>query len=357
MRERRRRRPTYSDSGKPRVAEDAARGGLLGWLREHIVGGLIGAALVAAITGWLGGFFDSILHEIVPSGADTFCALRETVEYHSPFATRPAKSNRFSILISRIDRDDPEHTYTRAVERAFLGRKDIDRIETCRVLRLSNVGRDAEAFAVATARHWLDQRQADLLIAGEMLKKEEAVLLWFIDDDPTHDWKVSTFRLHANLLKQDFAEAASTQLLAVALSAIKPATEENGRYLVAILKPIAERLRHLLDSTTGFTAFQRADLENALGITLYVIGDQTGEAGNLVDATEAFHAALKTRTRDRVPLDWAETQTNLGTALQTLAERESGTAHLAEAIAAYRAALEERTRDRSWRCQFNGATM
>ena len=40
------------------------------------------------------------------------------------------------------------------------------------------------------------------------------------------------------------------------------------------------------------------------------------------------------------------TQQNLGNALRTLGERESGTARLEEAVAAYRAALEERTRAR-----------
>ena len=60
----------------------------------------------------------------------------------------------------------------------------------------------------------------------------------------------------------------------------------------------------------------------------------------------AFRAVLEERTRDRVPLQWATTQTNLGNALATLGARESGTARLEEAVAAFRAALEERTRDR-----------
>ena len=59
-----------------------------------------------------------------------------------------------------------------------------------------------------------------------------------------------------------------------------------------------------------------------------------------------YRAALKEYTQERVPLDWAMTQTNLGTALWRLGERESGTARLEQAVAAYRAALEERTRDR-----------
>jgi Tetratricopeptide repeat len=50
--------------------------------------------------------------------------------------------------------------------------------------------------------------------------------------------------------------------------------------------------------------------------------------------------------RSEAALDDAMTQNNLGNALKTLGERESGTARLEEAVAAYRAALEENTRDR-----------
>ena len=37
----------------------------------------------------------------------------------------------------------------------------------------------------------------------------------------------------------------------------------------------------------------------------------------------AYTEALKERTRERVPLDWATTQNNLGAALSALGERES----------------------------------
>ncbi len=57
-------------------------------------------------------------------------------------------------------------------------------------------------------------------------------------------------------------------------------------------------------------------------------------------AIAAYRAALEERTRDRVPLDWAVTQSNLGNALQTLGERESSTARLKEAKEAYSVALE-----------------
>jgi hypothetical protein len=208
----------------------------------------------------------------------------------------------FTILITRIDHEDADHTYTRAVERAFFKKNGIDRMETCRVLRLG-VGRDAEITALTTARKWLQQRHADLLIGGEMLKKEDAVSLWFIDKDLTHDWHPSTFRLDANLLKKDFSEAASTQLLGVALSAIRLSTE-NGKYLVGILKPAAERLQHLSDDASlGFTGIQIATLQYALGLALFVIGEQAGDSKALTDSAGAFRAALTKFTRDRVPRD------------------------------------------------------
>ena len=50
--------------------------------------------------------------------------------------------------------------------------------------------------------------------------------------------------------------------------------------------------------------------------------------------------------RERVPLDWAMTQSNLGTALSMLGERRGDEKTLEEAIAAFREALKEHTRER-----------
>jgi hypothetical protein len=173
-----------------------AGGRVRNWLRKPIVRiiSIIGVPLAGVITVWLSGFLDAIVQNVVPSGSDVACIARETIEYHWPFASQPDPSDRFRILVATIDHDDADHTYTRAVERAFSKKDGIDRSETCRVLRLG-VGRDAEIAVGQTARKWLEQRHADLLIAGEMLKKEDAISLWFIDKEPTHDWRPSTFRL------------------------------------------------------------------------------------------------------------------------------------------------------------------
>jgi tetratricopeptide (TPR) repeat protein len=66
----------------------------------------------------------------------------------------------------------------------------------------------------------------------------------------------------------------------------------------------------------------------------------------LEEAVTAFREALKERTRERMPLQWAGTLHNLGAALRTLGAREPGIARLEEAVAAFREALKERTRER-----------
>ena len=75
----------------------------------------------------------------------------------------------------------------------------------------------------------------------------------------------------------------------------------------------------------------------------WAAGRRDGEARG---GGHRYRAALKERTRERVPLQWALTQNDLGNALLALGERETGTARLEEAVTAYRAALEERARER-----------
>ena len=92
-------------------------------------------------------------------------------------------------------------------------------------------------------------------------------------------------------------------------------------------------------------ADERGFAGNDLGATLCALGEREIGTARLEQAVAAFRAALEERTRERVPLDWAETQDDLGNALKLIGERKSGK-WLEEAVAAFRAALEERTRER-----------
>ena len=48
---------------------------------------------------------------------------------------------------------------------------------------------------------------------------------------------------------------------------------------------------------------------------LWTLGEREGGTARLEEAVSAYRDALKERTRERVPLDWAMTQNNLGNAL------------------------------------------
>ncbi len=86
--------------------------------------------------------------------------------------------------------------------------------------------------------------------------------------------------------------------------------------------------------------------QNNLGTALVALGERESGTARLEQAVAAYDEALKERTRERVPLQWATTQNNRGNALLTLGERESGTARLEQAVAAFDEALKERTRER-----------
>jgi tetratricopeptide (TPR) repeat protein len=75
-------------------------------------------------------------------------------------------------------------------------------------------------------------------------------------------------------------------------------------------------------------------------------GERESGTARLYEALSAYREALQEWTRERVPLQRAETQTNLGNALRVLGEREGGTARLEEAVSAFREALQENTRER-----------
>ena len=103
----------------------------------------------------------------------------------------------------------------------------------------------------------------------------------------------------------------------------------------------------LEERTRERVPLQWAQTQNNLGLALWRLGERESGTARLEEAVAVFRAALEERTRERVPLQWAHTQNNLGLALGWLGERESGTARLEEAVAVFRAALEERTRERA----------
>lgn len=54
---------------------------------------------------------------------------------------------------------------------------------------------------------------------------------------------------------------------------------------------------------------------NLYGVALATLGARQSDLARLQETVTAYREALKERTREKAPLDWAATQNNLGTAL------------------------------------------
>ncbi len=78
-----------------------------------------------------------------------------------------------------------------------------------------------------------------------------------------------------------------------------------------------------------------ARTQNDLGAAFTILGQRKADTALLEQAVATYGEALKEWTRERVPLDWAMTQSNLGNAFLRLGQREAGTARLEQAVAAY----------------------
>ena len=312
---------------------------MVNWFMEHFVIGVVGVAVGGCVITWLTGLFNNIL----PSPKRTQVLIDEFVK--DLWYSRPSR-DKFLVLVAQLDRDDPEGTHTRAVARAFLGQPNIERTLTRRPLTLAGIGSEAESGAVTTGRRWLARRNADLLIWGEVLQKEKLLNLWFTSKDATSDFQQSRFMLEANLLGQSFNEVAKTQLIAVALSAIKPATEVGMTSRRNILRPVADRLRNLTNNSSEFTSRQRSDLSFALGVTLCAISHEEGGLKDPEEAVSVLTSAVEGIDRNEDPLAWANAQHYRGVALTALGREASPSEALENAVRVFRAALDERTQER-----------
>jgi hypothetical protein len=68
--------------------------------------------------------------------------------------------------------------------------------------------------------------------------------------------------------------------------------------------------------------------QNNLGTALWRLGERESGTARLEEAVAAYREALKERTRERVPLQWATTQNNLERAEKFLSERVNSSSTL-----------------------------
>jgi tetratricopeptide (TPR) repeat protein len=89
-----------------------------------------------------------------------------------------------------------------------------------------------------------------------------------------------------------------------------------------------------------------AATQHALGLALYTLGVLEENTARLEQAVDAYNEALKEYTREKAPSDWADTHDNLGDALAHLGKQKQDATRLEQAVAAYNEALKEYTREK-----------
>src|SRR6516165_5458809 len=176
---------------------------------------------------------------------------------------------------------------------------------------------------------------------------------------PGDDPKIAALKTDAQkaidageLAKADavLADVETEQRRALDRFAVDAAETSARRGAIALTRlRYAEAATHFANAAAVFPP-NRAHEDKRIGYlareatALYLQGFELGDNGALLSAIHQYKRLVELAPRERVPLDWAMTQTNLGLALWRFGERESGTAKLEEAVVAYREALKEYTR-------------
>ena len=212
---------------------------------------------------------------------------------------------------------------------------------------------------------------AKLVEIAESFKALQATALAQPGDDP----KIATLKSDAQkaieageLAKADalLADVETEQRRALDRFAVNAAETSAQRGEIALTRlRYAEAAKHFANAAAVFppgstNEDKRINYLRKEASALYQQGDELGDNGALLSAIHQYKRLVELAPRERVPLDWAMTQTNLGLALWRFGERESGTAKLEEAVVAYREALEELTRERApldWAASLGGQGM
>jgi len=120
-------------------------------------------------------------------------------------------------------------------------------------------------------------------------------------------------------------------------------TETNPRPRLERAIDLYRLALSFLDTDRPDDDYRFATTQNNLGVAYRNLADLTEPEANLRLALAAYDEALRFRTADSAPLDYAQTQNNLGVAYVDLAEVTEPEANLRLAIAAYDEALRFRT--------------
>lgn len=264
------------------------------------------------------------------------------------------RSESIQVRVARLTGEEPEIN-TRHVINALAKRPGVRARALGETLALDGNGEMMEQLTVAanTARHWLVDKQADILIWGHVPPPGISLHLRFVSLATWDEDKPGSFDLTTDLsLPAEFGPEFADFLYAVTVAATVPQTEDMQSQIAAVLPPALESAQAALAMVPSeLTTREQASLHmcNANALALAAAAPDCWPL--FEQAAGAYHQALAGFTETESPLDWAITQKHLGGVLQSTAEHSDNHAILGDAAKAFRSALSVLNREdypREW---------
>ena len=250
-----------------------------------------------------------------------------------------ADPNRFAVIVAHIEGDQGQEVEKLIMETL----KEFEGIQPLHLNRLIPLERaypeDREKRGHTKAREYLKKSGAQVLVWGKVVRtsgKSVLELYWTASEALAEARSYGRYQPTENLQ----LPVISWEHLAGVLRLLITTQNANfyasqGRYIGDQIRPFISKVRQLLKGSEGKPGWNqeaRAQTWVILGDSLQVVGEEKGESQAFVEAIRAYREALKERTRERVPLDWAATQNNLGNALASLGDRKKSVELLCTAL-------------------------
>ncbi|SDH69932.1 cyclic nucleotide-binding domain-containing protein [Roseospirillum parvum] len=223
-----------------------------------------------------------------------------------------------------------------------------------RVAPLDKAPEGEPRVAALTARQWLIERKAEVLIWGAVDDSGRLLQLRFASGAPWDDARPGAIApLTVLNLPLGFEAAWETLLAATALAAVAPRTEAQLAFLQARLPPLVEEARAVgTEVAPGFSSHEQAQVYGLWGSLAGLAGYYTGKQSWVAAAAGALDKALAGLDR-HAEAEWVILNRTRGMVLQTFGERTRTAERLAAAAEAYRAAIaglrvQEAPREWAW---------
>lgn len=243
----------------------------------------------------------------------TWPGVARVVEFLSRKKIPAADPERFSVIVARLDHD-PNRDRERLIIELLKEFTGVQIRPLDQFILKDDVTEEGEKKGHEKARVFLKENNASVLIWGTVLndngKTIPKLYLTASYGEPLsgqyRPLGETEFRL-PEVFWEDL-----TQILQLVIAKLDADFRVNqGRYVSDELSPFISRVRTLLKKSTNYKGWNddsRSSVRMVLADALTVLGEQSGKRVPLEEAFSAYREALRERTRERVPLNWATTQ-------------------------------------------------